>query len=208
MINKEQKLSYLMSLGHWEVALLKDSKNISAVYIGKYKRNLLFETNKLFSKDELADKKVDFKIFLPSFLIAGSGKCVKIAEIEGVRDEMIVRFMLDPGKLRIKQQRHYKRLPVLEKASFELEHQKINVIVKDISLQGIGLYTTERVRGESGVLRFLKSDLILNVHKVHEFTDFNLFQYGMKLDSDQKTEQLKAFLLMIQKNLGMMNLVL
>lgn len=208
MEEKDQKLSYLMSLGHWEVSLLTESKTISAVYIGKYKRNLLFETTKLFDKTELTDKKMDFKIFMPTFFISGLGKCVKIAEIVGDRDEMVMRFMLDPERLRIKQQRYYKRLPVLEKATIELDHQRVKVIVKDISLQGIGLYTTERIRGESGILNFEKNDLKLKVQKVHEFSDFNLFQYGMKLMTDQNTDQLKDFLLKIQKRIRSMDFVL
>ncbi len=208
MTEKDQKLSYLISLGHWEVALLTESSNVSAVYIGKYKRNLLFETSKLFDKEEISGKVLDFKIFMPSFFITGSGKCVKIAEIEGSRDEIIVRFLLDPEKLRIKQQRHYKRLPLLEKATLELESQKINVIIKDISLQGIGLFTTERIRGESGVLSLKKTNLDLKVQKVHEFTDFNLFQYGMKLLPEQDTEQLKSYLLGIQKKISSMDFIL
>jgi len=205
---KDQKLSYLISLGHWEVALLTESNNVSAVYIGKYKRNLLFETSKLFDKEDLLGKVLNFKIFMPSFFITGSGKCVKIAEVEGSRDEIIIRFLLDPERLRIKQQRHYKRLPILEKATLELEHQKIDVIIKDISLQGIGLFTTERIRGESGTLRLDKRHLELKVQKVHEFTDFNLFQYGMKLMPEQETEQLKSYLLGIQKKIRSMDLIL
>jgi hypothetical protein len=133
---------------------------------------------------------------------------VKIAEIVGNHDEMVMRFMLEPERLRIKQQRYYKRLPILEKATFDLEHQRVNVIVKDISLQGIGLYTTERIRGESGILNFEKNDLSLKVQKVHEFTDFNLFQYGMKLMPDQSTDQLKDFLLKIQKRIRSMDFIL
>jgi len=207
VVEKDQKLSYQISLGHWKVDLLTESKNISAVYIGKYKRHLLFETSKLFDKKELLEHILDFKIFLPSFFISGSGKCVKLAEIEGNRNEVIFRFMLDPERLRIKQQRRYKRLPILEKASFELEHQKVNVIVKDISLQGIGLFTTERIRGETGILKFNHNDLELKVQKIHEFTDFNLFQYGMKLIPDQSTEGLKSFLLNIQEKISAMNFV-
>ena len=84
----------------------------------------------------------------------------------------------------------------------------MKVIVKDISLQGIGLYTTERIRGESGILNFEKNDLKLKVQKVHEFSDFNLFQYGMKLMTDQNTDQLKDFLLKIQKRIRSMDFVL
>ncbi|MEA1883566.1 MAG: PilZ domain-containing protein [Thermotogota bacterium] len=207
-MEKDQKLSYLMSLGHWEVSLLTESKTISAVYIGKYKRYLLFETTKLFDKTELSDQQLDFKIFMPSFFISGSGKCVKIAEIVGNRDEMVMRFMLDSERVRFKQQRYYKRLPILEKATFELEHQTVKVIVKDISLQGIGLYTMERIRGESGILYLEKNDLKLKVQKVHEFTDFNLFQYGMKLMPDQSTDQLKDFLFKIQKRIYSMDFIL
>lgn len=208
MLENNQKLSYLMSLGHWEVSLLTESKTISAVYIGKYKRYLLFETTKLFDKTELSDQQLDFKIFMPSFFISGSGKCVKIAEIVGNRDEMVMRFMLDSERVRFKQQRYYKRLPILEKATFELEHQTVKVIVKDISLQGIGLYTMERIRGESGILYLEKNDLKLKVQKVHEFTDFNLFQYGMKLMPDQSTDQLKDFLFKIQKRIYSMDFIL
>ena len=208
MIEKDRKLSYLMSLGHWEVSLLNDSKNISAVYIGKYKRYLLFETSKLYNKNDITGKSIDFKIFLPSFIISGSGTCVKIAEVEGIRNEVVIRFMLDPEKMRIKQQRHYKRLPVFEKARFELKHQTVNVIVKDISLQGIGLYTTERIRGETGILTFFSNNLMLNVQKIHEFTDFNLFQYGMKLISDENNQKLKAYLLSIHEKIRSLDFVL
>ena len=208
MIEKDRKLSYLMSLGHWEVSLLNDSKNISAVYIGKYKRHLLFETSKLYNKNDITGKSIDFKIFLPSFIISGSGTCVKIAEVEGIRNEVVIRFMLDPEKIRIKQQRHYKRLPVFEKARFELKHQTVNVIVKDISLQGIGLYTTERIRGETGILTFFSNNLMLNVQKIHEFTDFNLFQYGMKLISDENNQKLKAYLLSIHEKIRSLDFVL
>ncbi len=208
MIEKDRKLSYLMSLGHWEVSLLNDSKNISAVYIGKYKRHLLFETSKLYNKNDITGKSIDFKIFLPSFIISGSGTCVKIAEVEGIRNEVVIRFMLDPEKMRIKQQRHYKRLPVFEKARFELKHQTVNVIVKDISLQGIGLYTTERIRGETGILTFFSNNLMLNVQKIHEFTDFNLFQYGMKLISDENNQKLKAYLLSIHEKIRSLDFVL
>ena len=208
MIEKDRKLSYLMSLGHWEVSLLNDSKNISAVYICKYKRHLLFETSKLYNKNDITGKSIDFKIFLPSFIISGSGTCVKIAEVEGIRNEVVIRFMLDPEKIRIKQQRHYKRLPVFEKARFELKHQTVNVIVKDISLQGIGLYTTERIRGETGILTFFSNNLMLNVQKIHEFTDFNLFQYGMKLISDENNQKLKAYLLSIHEKIRSLDFVL
>ncbi|MFP4460875.1 MAG: hypothetical protein ACLFQE_01625 [Thermotogota bacterium] len=207
MIEKDRKLSYLISLGHWEVALLTETKTISAVYIGKYKRHLLFETTKFFDNEELSGSVLNFKIFMPSFVIEGSGKCVKSSEIEGTRKEVVIRFLLEPERLKIKQQRFYKRLPVLEKAVFELEYQKIAVIVKDISLQGIGMYTNERIRGESGILRFKKNKLQFNIQKVHEFTDFNLFQYGMKIMPNQNTEQLKAYLLEIQKKISAMDFV-
>jgi len=205
---KEKKLSYLMSLGHWQVALETNTKSISAVYMGKYKRHLLFETSKLYSKEEIAGQNIDFKIFLPSFFISGSGECSKITECEGLRNELVVRFMLSPEKLRIKQQRCYKRLPVLEKGKLVLEHQTTQVIVKDVSLQGIGLLTTERIRGESGVLTLLNNGLELIVKKVHEFTDFNLFQYGMKLVPEQDTEKLKAYLLSLHDQITKMDFVL
>jgi len=145
---------------------------------------------------------------MPSFCISGNGRCVKMAEVEGKRNETILRFMLAPEALRIKQQRHYKRLPILEKATLDLNHQIVNAIVKDISLQGIGLSTEERIRGEYGLLSFEKIDLQLKVQKVHEFTDFNLFQYGMKLSSEQSANGLKKYLLVLQKRIHQRNFVL
>lgn len=208
MSEKEEKLSYLMSLGHWQVSLEMGNKSISAVYMGKYKQHLLFETSKLYGKNEIVGQTMDFKIFLPSFLISGCGECSKITECEGLRNELVVRFMLSPEKLRIRQQRCFKRLPVLEKGKLVLEHQTAHVIVKDISLQGIGLFTIERIRGESGTLTLLKNGLDLSVEKVHEFTDFNLFQYGMKLVPEQNTEQLKTYLLSLHDQITKMDFVL
>lgn len=207
MIRSREKIAHLISLGHWEVECNLDSDRFAAVYIGKYKHYLIMETSKLSSKSDVCDRKIVFRIFLPSFIIFGEGVCKKTTEIEGLRNETVVRFMVDPDRLRIKQQRCYKRLSVLEKASVIVGEQTLEVVVKDCSLDGIGLLTMERMRGEIGIIQFSNSDIFLKVVKVHEFTDFNLFQYGMKIEEGQDTQTFKEYLFSIQdryKKLGIL----
>ena len=207
MAHLREKLAHLISLGHWEVECSLDSKMFTAVFIGKYKRYLIMETSKLVSKTDVHQAEIGFRIFLPSFTISGEGVCNKTTEMEGLRNETVIRFMIDPNHLRVKQQRCYKRLPVLEKASLIVGEQSLEVVVKDCSLDGIGLLTMERVRGEIGIIEFPNLEISLKVVKVHEFTDFNLFQYGMKIEEGQNTQKFKEYLFSIQdrfKKLGIL----
>ncbi|HOO32022.1 MAG TPA: PilZ domain-containing protein [Thermotogota bacterium] len=208
MNSKKEVISRLLYLSHWETEMNSDRKRFSSVFMGKYRKALLFETDKLNSWKEIYDTKLAFSIFIPSMIISGDGRCIKAAEVEGLRNELLVRFMLEPENLRVRQQRSFKRFPVIEKARLIADEQEAEVIVKDISLSGIGILSLERIRAVTGRIYLIQPDFEITFHKIHEFTDYNVFQYGMKIGADEESEQLKRYLFTVQERVNSFNIKL
>jgi hypothetical protein len=207
MDNKKEIISKLLYLSHWATEMNTDRKRFSSVFMGKYKKALLFETEKLSSSKEIYDQILTFNIFIPSMTISGKGRCIKAAEVEGLRNELLVRYMLEPENLRVRQQRSFKRFPVIEKAKLIADEQEADILIKDISLSGIGIISLERIRAVTGKIHLETHDFSIIFHKIHEFTDYNIFQYGMKIEPD-RDDQLKKYLLNVQEQINSFNIKL
>jgi hypothetical protein len=208
MTVKKDFISKLLYLSHWQTEIHVDKKKFTAVFMGKYKKALLFETDKLNSSMDIHDMDLNFNIFIPSMTISGNGRCLKAAEVEGLRGELLVRFMIEPEILRVRQQRSFKRFPVVEKAMLISEEQESRVVVKDISLSGIGVISFERIRAVRGKIHLIKPGIDIVFHKIHEFTDYNIFQYGMRIDENIDNEKLKKHLLETKERINSFNIEL
>jgi len=207
MVDKEY-INKMLALSHWKTEFQSEETVFPAVFLGKFRKNLVFETTKLRSTFKLKSRTFFFKIFLPSMIVSGKGTCIKSGKLEGLKHETIMRFMVSPSSIRVKQKRHYKRFPVLEQIVVTTQDQEIKGLMKDISISGIGMIAGDRIRSSEGNLYIKSAKLDIHFHKVHEFTDFNFFQYGMTIEEDIKEniERLKQYLLTIKKKLDALNI--
>lgn len=201
-----QNLSKMIKLSYWKSLLEfsgdtivnRSERSLFCVFLGNYKESLLFESRVfLIAADLKPNTAVKFQIFLPLGIIKGEGVLKEQMFIEDPIYGKVKRLVVQPSQTIVTQKRNYKRYFLLEKAIYLAKDVSVSVMVKDLSMTGVGLSSQERlIASESDIgrypglhLRFNDFDKMFTIKKVYEFTDFNFFEYGFSfagLESEER----------------------
>ena len=198
-----QNLSKLLKLSCWKSMLELPGRSLFCVFLGTYKDLLLFESRVFqISADLRNDSEIVYQIFLPLGIIKGEGRLKE----QMVKDDPVYgkvkRLLVSPGQTMVSQKRNYKRYFLIEKGTFESRGESRQVIVKDVSMAGIGVSCQNRLLAEEGTIRIFGIQRPFHVKKAYEFTNYNFFEYGFLLrlaDEEQKNELKKKLLAFHQK---------
>jgi len=195
-LNSKEYISKMLYISQWKALLKFPERDIFCIYIGKFKEYLVFETRQSSFIDEyMKNSEIDFRIMLPKAGIHGKG----IFEYSSLENDdvygTVTRFLLKPVKIILSQKRQYKRFLVFEKGIIKNQMQRLNVIIKDISYSGIGIYTMERFLSTTGTIVVAENGINLEVNRIHEYSSYNFFQYGFIFsDKSSKKSKLKEYL--------------
>jgi len=203
-----QNLSKLLRLSCWKALLELPGRSLFSVFLGTYKDLLLFESRVfLINADLRINSEIAYQIYLPLGIIRGVGRLKE----QMVKDDLVYgkvkRILVTPGQTTVSQKRSFKRYFLLEHGVIEHRAQSTPVIVKDVSMAGIGVSCTNRFMSEEGTIRFLGMQRPIHIKKVYEFTNYNFFEYGFLFqlaDEEQKNELKRRLLVYHQKltNIG------
>ncbi|HNR63222.1 MAG TPA: PilZ domain-containing protein [Thermotogota bacterium] len=203
-----QNLSKLLKLSCWKSMLELPGRSLFSVFLGTYKDLLLFESRVFqISADLRNNSEIAYQIFLPLGIIRGVGRLKE----QMVKDDPVYgkvkRLLVSPGQTMVSQKRNFKRYFLLENGIIEHRGQSAQVIVKDVSMAGIGVSSGGRLLSEEGTIRFLGLQRPIRIKKVYEFTNYNFFEYGFLFqvaDEEQKNELKRRLLVYHQKltNIG------
>ena len=146
-----QNLSKLLKLSCWKSMLELPGRSLFCVFLGTYKDLLLFESRVFqISADLRNDSEIVYQIFLPLGIIKGEGRLKE----QMVKDDPVYgkvkRLLVSPGQTMVSQKRNYKRYFLIEKGTFESRGESRQVIVKDVSMAGIGVSCQNRLLGKKG----------------------------------------------------------
>ncbi len=190
-------VSKMLSISQWKALLRFPERDVFCIYIGRFKDYLVFETRQSSIMDDYKERaEVEFRIMLPTAHIRGNG-AFEYASLEN--DDVygkVTRFLLRPDKIFLSQKRHFKRFFIFEKGVIKNQTQRLNMVIKDISFSGAGIFTMERFLSTSGTIVISDKGINLSVVRVHEFSSYNFFQYGFIFEDRQKKEKslLKEYL--------------
>ncbi|HPX97570.1 MAG TPA: hypothetical protein PLO74_05435, partial [Thermotogota bacterium] len=151
-----QNLSKLLKLSCWKSMLELPGRSLFSVFLGTYKDLLLFESRVFqISADLRNNSEIAYQIFLPLGIIRGVGRLKE----QMVKDDPVYgkvkRLLVSPGQTMVSQKRNFKRYFLLENGIIEHRGQSAQVIVKDVSMAGIGVSSGSRLLSEEGTIRFL-----------------------------------------------------